>query len=81
MINGYLWTFEYDGIKGFVDLQEVYRNIIFKNKQRHPFNKEWFYKPLGVCFTGFGVQMILLWVCKVGYTWRNGPIFDVAQKA
>ena len=42
LMNGYLWTFQYDGIKGFMDLQEVYRNIFLKNEQRHPFNKPWF---------------------------------------
>ena len=64
-MNGYLWTFQYDGIKGFVDLQEVYRNIFLKNAKIYPFNKGWFYKHLGVGFTGFGVQMNFLWICKV----------------
>ena len=79
-MKGYLWTFQYGGIKGFVDLQEVYRNIFLKNEQRHPFSKSWFYKHLGIGFTGFGVQMISLWICKVGYTWRNRPLFEVVQK-
>ena len=30
---------KHDGIKGFMDLKEVYRNIFLKNEQRHPFNK------------------------------------------
>ena len=49
-----------------MDLQEVYKNIILKNDQRHPFDKEWFYKHLGVGFTRFGVEMNFLRVCKVG---------------
>ena len=40
LTNGYFRTFQYDGIKGFDDLQEVYSNIILKNEQRLPFNKE-----------------------------------------
>ena len=48
-----------------MDLQEVYRNIFLKNEQRHPFNQPWFDKHLGVGFTGFGVQMNSLWICKV----------------
>ena len=51
-----------------------------QNEQRYPFNKGWFEKHLGFGFTGFGVQMISLWICKVGYTWRNGPLFEVVQK-
>ena len=48
-----------------MDLQEVYRNIILRNDQGYPFNKAWFQKHLGVGFTGFGVQMIYLWIAKL----------------
>ena len=78
-ISRYCWTFQYDGIWGLMDLQEVYKNIIFRNEQRHPFDNAWFYKLLGVGFTGFGVQMIFLWICKAGNIWRNGSIVYVAQ--